>query len=458
MEKFGVEEVKASMEAAKKEVGRALNDLEAEVKSAQTELKRYGSQHTETVEKLGRITEQATKGMADIEALGKLTSELTATVEMQAKQIDALRTSGVADSREKAEMIVEHAKALWLEQNPKRSDGQEFDPSKVNRDEVAIAMKAFSRIFHASHEHQALQALTPEERKSLTAHGYSNSRFLVTPQISNRILSCFDEKTDLTGLVTVSNVSKGSVVYMVDKGDIDLAGWQCDTDCLANGNAVNFRDLIGEKEIRVNSLRFKLCASRALLDDQDIDLMGWASNKVRRAYQHRVSESIVGGDGDTKPIGFMNKLGGVQVCDVNQPVGYTAGTFTWQDLIALKFAVNTQYHANAGYLVNQDTLGKILTMSDANNRPIWVDKPGEAPVLMINGSPLRISTWMPNSITGGTPVFYGDLRELYTLLVRRALTMVRDDITAPWCVQYNWEMRVGGDVTCPAAGRLMRVG
>lgn len=455
---FTLDDVKKELKAASEEVGKTMETLKGELDAAKAEVKSFGASRADTDAKVKEIAEVVTKAAGEVEALAKLAKQTAELAEKHAQDIEVLRSAKVAGSDEHAESIIQHAKALFLERNPDRKNHAEFDVKSVNMEEVARAMKAFERIFHANTEQDGIMRLSDAEKKSLTNHGYSNSRFLVTPQISSRILSCFDEKTDLTGLVTVDNVSKGSVVYMVDKGDISMAGWQCDTDCLANGNAVNFRDMIGEKEIRVNSLRFKLCASRALLDDMDIDLMGWAANKVRRAFMHRISESIVTGDGDTKPIGFMAQKGGLQTCDVNTPAGYTAGSFTWQDLIMLKYMVNTQYHAGAGYLVNQNTLGKILTMSDANNRPIWVEMPGEAPVLMINGSPLRISTWMPDAVTGSTPVFFGDLKELYTLVVRRALTMVRDDITAPWCVQYNWETRVGGDVTCAAAGRLMRVG
>jgi HK97 family phage major capsid protein len=66
-------------------------------------------------------------------------------------------------------------------------------------------------------------------------------------------------------------------------------------------------------------------------------------------------------------------------------------------------------------------------------------------------------SWRGARHSGNTPVLYANLRQLYTLVNRSATTMVPDPYTAGFCVLYKFEARVGGALTCPNAGRLLRV-
>jgi hypothetical protein len=44
------------------------------------------------------------------------------------------------------------------------------------------------------------------------------------------------------------------------------------------------------------------------------------------------------------------------------------------------------------YLMNQNTFGLLLTMSDAMDRPLMIAVPTEGAVFLLNGSPIRIAT------------------------------------------------------------------
>jgi HK97 family phage major capsid protein len=126
----------------------------------------------------------------------------------------------------------------------------------------------------------------------------------------------------------------------------------------------------------------------------------------------------------------------------------------------LRYAPVRQYAARGVYLMNRQTAGLCLTMSDASGRPIFSSYPSDGALgggFAIAGSPVRIVAGMPSVEPGSTPVLFADLGELYLVVLRRALALQTDPYSAGRCVLFKMDMRVGGSVLCPGAGRLLRI-
>jgi len=115
------------------------------------------------------------------------------------------------------------------------------------------------------------------------------------------------------------------------------------------------------------------------------------------------------------------------------------------------------YQREAVFVMNPHTMGLLMTMSDSNGRPIMTPTPAEGAGFLLGGSPIVVSEQMPDVETGHTPVLYANLRALYTLVTRRALTMLSDPYSAGWCTLFKFDMRAGGGVVCPGAARLLRI-
>jgi HK97 family phage major capsid protein len=58
---------------------------------------------------------------------------------------------------------------------------------------------------------------------------------------------------------------------------------------------------------------------------------------------------------------------------------------------------------------------------------------------------------------GATPVAFADWQRAYTVVNRRATTMLTDPFSAGFCTLFRFEARVGGSPTCPNAARLLRI-
>jgi len=166
------------------------------------------------------------------------------------------------------------------------------------------------------------------------------------------------------------------------------------------------------------------------------------------------------GDGQGKPNGLLHVSSGVPICDVAPTT--PPGEFTWPDLVQLKFQLPEQYGARGTYLMNGRTLGMVMSMCDAQGRPIWLYPTPATDALgftgfQIAGSPVRIVSWMPDIEPGSTPILFGDLEQLYMVVTRSATTMQADPYSLGLCTSLKFSARVGGNVICPGAGRLLRI-
>src|SRR5262249_30231583 len=148
----------------------------------------------------------------------------------------------------------------------------------------------------------------------------------------------------------------------------------------------------GELEIKPETLRYTLCATRDLLEDASINLESWIMGKVQRAFSITIGNAVARGNGNGMPQGLLNS--GIEICET--AAASPAGQLSWQDLIALKWEVRLQYHAGGQYWMNQRTWALCLTMSDAISRPLMIQDPTEPSKYSINGSPVVIVTQLPD--------------------------------------------------------------
>jgi HK97 family phage major capsid protein len=314
-----------------------------------------------------------------------------------------------------------------------------------------VACKALQTLMHSIDVAQI-----PElERKALTSFNMGASGFILQPEMSSRILSCLVDITDVAGIMANISISGPSIKFMVDDVRIMQAAWACETSCFANNPPAVLTEGLGEVELKPETLRYIVCASRDILEDASVDVESWMLMKVNWAFRNTVSTAILTGDGIGKPLGILNPTAGIPICEtgVNTP----AGIFTWQDLIMLKWQVPMQFQGAGRFLMNQNSFAQVLTMSDANGRPIMIASPTESGVFLINGSAVQIVTQMPDAVPGAVPVAYGNWPLVYMVVNRKAVTMQQDPYSAGFCVLFKFEARVGGGIICANAARLLRI-
>lgn len=210
-------------------------------------------------------------------------------------------------------------------------------------------------------------------------------------------------------------------------------------------------------DIKPETLRFVVCATSDLLADAAFPVETWLLDKISRGFRNTINASILLGNGIGKPRGLLNPTAGIPICEVSPATA--PGQFSWADLLMLKYEIPMEWQAGAAFFMNQRTFALLQSMSSAEGRPLFgsfgTATPGTG--FSFAGSPIQIVSQMPDVQPGSTPIMFGNLRSAYLIVWRKAVTLQADPYTAGWCVLYKAEARVGGDVLCPNAMRLLRI-
>src|SRR5215813_8254230 len=361
-----------------------------------------------------------------------------------------------SDAREQAIGLLELKHLSSVQKRDVLNPLPQFSSEQIREAETAVG--ALKALLHST----SIDQLSLDQRKSLSAFSFGSQGFLLAPEMSNQVLSCLTDETDIAGLMQNVSISSGSIKFLVDNEVWDIANWACEANCFANNPTQQLGSGLGELEIKAESLRYVLCVTRDLLDDSSVNIEQWAFGKVNRAFRATISNAILTGDGFGGPMGILNPAAGIPIVETGEHT--PPGEFRWQDLVALRWQVPMMFGDEGAYLLNQNTWGLISTMSDAAGRPIMTvsattvaPPPVTASPFLINGRPVIISTQMPDPMPGATPVAYGNWTQTYMVVNRKAVTMQHDPFSAGFCVLMKFESRVGGAVVCPNAARLLRI-
>jgi HK97 family phage major capsid protein len=285
--------------------------------------------------------------------------------------------------------------------------------------------------------------IEPEFRKELSAFSFGNNGFLLAPEMSNRVLSCLVDPTDLSGLVDSITISSPAVRFVVDNARMELANWACESSCFHNQPQPDLQEGLGELTIKPESLRYVVCATADLLADASFPVETWIIDKVSRGMRAAINASILLGDGIGKPLGILSSSAGVPICEVSPAT--PPGQFSWADLMMLKYEIPLQWLDQPAFFMNQRTFELLQTMSSAEGRPLFgapgTTTPGTG--FPFAGSPIHIVSQLPDVAPGATPILFGNLKAAYLVVLRKAVTMMVDPYSAGWCQLFKFEARVG---------------
>ena len=105
------------------------------------------------------------------------------------------------DEREQAIGLLQTKHALRTPKTDVSAPDIAFNEEQVS--EATIAIKALRSLMHAT----SMDAVPLDQRKALSSFNLGSSGFLLAPEMSQQILSCIEEPSDITGLmgnVTIS--------------------------------------------------------------------------------------------------------------------------------------------------------------------------------------------------------------------------------------------------------------
>ena len=294
------------------------------------------------------------------------------------------------------------------------------------------------------------------EGKAMSTAVAADGGYLVDPKTADTVRHVLSGGASLRRVANVVSVEAGSYDVLVDHGDIGH-GWAQENGTTAETGTPQ----IDRISIPLHELSALPKASQRLLDDAAFDLESWLAGRVAEKFARAEAAAFIHGDGDSKPTGILSHA---SVAEANWSwgsLGYVAtgveGDFGAADaLVDLVYALGAEYRANAVFVMNSKTAGRIRKMKDNDGRFLWADGLAAAEPARLLGYPVLIAEDMPDIGAGAMAVAFGDFGAGYTIAERPDLRVLRDPFSAKPHVLFYATKRVGGDVSDFAAIKLLK--
>ncbi len=295
------------------------------------------------------------------------------------------------------------------------------------------------------------------ESKSLSSAVNSDGGYLVDPQTADRVKSVLNATASIRAIASVVQVEATSYDVLVDHTDVG-AGWATEASAVGETDTPQ----IDRITVQLHELSALPKASQRLLDDSAFDIEGWLAGRIADKFARAEASAFILGDGIDKPKGLLahdkidndiwtwGNLGFV-------PTGVD-GEVTADSVVDLVYALGAQYRANASFVMNSKTAGRVRKLKDLDGRFLWSDGLAQGEPARLMGYPVLVAEDMPDVDTDSYSLAFGDFAAGYTVAERPDLRILRDPFSAKPHVLFYATKRVGGDVSDFAAIKLLKFG
>lgn len=290
------------------------------------------------------------------------------------------------------------------------------------------------------------------ERKAMSVSSDPDGGYLVTAQMSERIVARLHETSPIRRIAASLTITADAVEGMLDLGE-PAAGWVTELEARAETATPQ----LGLWRIPVHELYAEPRVSQKLLDDAGFDVEAYLAQKVAEKMGRAENAAFVAGTGVNAPRGFTTyptavTVDGIRPWGTIQHVASGAnGAFAASDpadaLISLTYALKAGYRVGASWVMARGTAGEVRKLKDASSgQYLW--QPGLAagsPATLL-GYPVVEAEDMPAIANGALAIAFGNFREAYAVVDRQGIRTLRDPYTAKPQVKFYTTKRVGGDV------------
>ncbi len=299
------------------------------------------------------------------------------------------------------------------------------------------------------------RALSDVERRALSVGTDTNGGFLVTPDMSGRLVTRIFESSPMRQYASTQGISTDALEGTVDTDEASF-GWVSELGTRGNSATPT---VPRPWRIPVHEGFTQPPMSQKTLEDASIDVTSWLYKKIADKVSRATNATFVTGNGVGKPRGFAS-YGTAATSDA---AGRAWGTFEHVGtgsngsfgadpnggdvLITLIHTIKDAYLARAAFYLNRLTLGGVRKLKDGNGHYIFIPSAVAGSPDLIHGYPARKMQDMADYTTNGAlAIAFGDMEETYQIVDRLGLTILVDPYTNKPYVNFYTRVRVGGDV------------
>lgn len=226
----------------------------------------------------------------------------------------------------------------------------------------------------------------------------SEGGFLVPDEFEKTLIDSLEEENIFRNIAKVITTSSGDrkIPVVASKGTaswVDEEGPIPDTD-----------DSFTQVSIGAYKLATMIKVSEELLNDSVFNLESYIAKEFARRIGSKEEEAFFIGDGDGKPTGIFNTLGGADI-------GVTAASataITVDELMDLFYSLRSPYRKNALFIMNDSTVKAIRKLKDGNGQYLWQPSISIGQPDTILNRPVKTSSYVPVIAASAKSIAFGD--------------------------------------------------
>lgn len=400
-----------------------------------------------------------------IEAQQKAHKEFTDTVNSDEKKRDAVWDGKIAKLQaelDKFEPVsaalakieadnkaAAEAKTKADEELKERLDSIETEvkrPRGVVEDDQEKAKLQAKRAAFSEFMRKGKEMMTPERLNVMTVADDTTGGYLAPAEYVFDIIKGVVEFSPIRGLCTVRQTSQKEVSYP-KRTAVFAARWTGEIETRVETDGLRY----GLETIHIHEQTAESYVSMANLEDSAFDLEAILKEEFTEQFGVGEGIALISGNGVGKPQGFT------VVAGTNSVVSGAATSVTADGIIALKYAVKTQYAKNGTFVLNRGTLKAVRQLKDSTNQYLWVPGLAQGRPNAIDGDPYVEAPDMADLAASSKSVAYGDFKRGVIVVDRLQMSILRDPYTRAGVGQVKFvaRRRLGGQVVLPEALAIM---
>jgi HK97 family phage major capsid protein len=270
----------------------------------------------------------------------------------------------------------------------------------------------------------------------------------LVPEIIREQIETMEKKlSPVRRLIPVIPVTSTDFKQVVDIGGTG-SGWLAETGT---------RTVTGTPQLRVRTPTWgELYARPQASEWAAMDIPNaeeWLATSVAREFVAAEGIAVISGDGTNKPTGFLNTTPLATADDASplrsaealQFVAAPSPDDITEHLLALIYALQTGYRANAQFALNSTTLSEVRRAKTAQGDYLWEPNYQSGQPARIAGYTFEVWEDMPDAASPDNyPIAFGDWARGYLLAQRSDIRVLFDPYTTIGLISWWFRRREGG--------------
>lgn len=304
------------------------------------------------------------------------------------------------------------------------------------------------------------------EAKAMSTVSDPDGGFLVLPQVETQIDQTIRDITPMRQVASV--VTIGTNAYRKPMNVHGTAsGWVGETNTRTETASSELR----LQDFPVSEIYAMPSATQNMLDDALFNVESFIADEAALEFAVQEGAAFVNGNAPTRPRGFLTYTtaadagAGVAFGSIGRINTGVSGDFKARsgdvnpadDLVTLQYRLKPPFRANAVYMMNKLTLGRVRILKDGQGNFIGGHRLTDNGIVdVIYGRPVVEAEDMPNIGAGSLSIAFGDFRRGYLIVDRAGIRTLRDPFTNKPYVMFYTTKRVGGGVQNYEAIKLLQ--